>query len=68
MEKRLVELESRLAFQDDMIESLNQAVIRQQQQIERLEILSKTLAERLHGLSESAGSDQGPEHEVPPHY
>lgn len=68
MEKRLIELESRLAFQDDTIESLNDAVIRQQQQIERLEIISNTLAERLRGLSDTAGSDQGPEHEVPPHY
>ncbi len=39
MEKRLIELESRLAFQDDLIETLNEAVIRQQQQIERLEVI-----------------------------
>jgi len=68
MEKRLIELESRLAFQDDLIESLNEAVILQQKQIERLELISKTLAERLRGLSDSAGPDGSPEHEVPPHY
>ncbi len=68
MENRLIELESRLAFQDDLIENLNEAVIRQQQQIERLELISKTLAERLRGLSDSAGADDGPGHEVPPHY
>ncbi|MCF6224832.1 MAG: SlyX family protein [Xanthomonadales bacterium] len=68
MEHRLIELESRLAFQDDLIENLNEAVIRQQQQIERLELISKTLAERLRGLSDSAGADDGQGHEVPPHY
>lgn len=68
MEKRLIELESRLAFQDDLIESLNEAVILQQKQIERLELISKTLAERMRGLSDSAGSDGSPEHELPPHY
>ncbi|MCF6262698.1 MAG: SlyX family protein [Xanthomonadales bacterium] len=68
MEKRLIELESRLTFQDDLIESLNEAVIQQQKQIERLELISKTLAERLRGLSGSAGADESPGHEVPPHY
>lgn len=68
MEKRLIELESRLAFQDDLIDSLNEAVIHQQKQIERLELISKTLAERLRGLADASGSDGGPEDEVPPHY
>lgn len=68
MEKRLIELESRLTFQDDLIDNLNDAIIRQQQQIERLEIISKTLSERLRGLSDSAGSEQGQQHELPPHY
>ncbi len=65
-ESRLMELESRLAFQDDVIEKLNEAVIRQQQQIERLQAVSKGLSERLTDLADSASDAAG--HEIPPHY
>lgn len=65
-ESRLMELESRLAFQDDVIEKLNEAVIRQQQQIERLEAVSKGLSERLTDLADTASGEDG--HEIPPHY
>lgn len=34
---RIIELESRLAFQDDTIEELNGVIISQQHQIDRLE-------------------------------
>ena len=68
MDKRIIELESRLAFMDEMVEQLNDAVIHQQQQIERLEVISRTLAERLRGLSETPDSEQNPADEVPPHY
>jgi SlyX protein len=34
---RIVELETRLAFQDNTIEELNEVVINQQQQFDRLE-------------------------------
>ncbi len=68
MEQRLIELESKLAFQEDEIEKLSESIIHQQQQIERLEIISKTLAERLRGLADTAGAEASPEDEVPPHY
>ena len=69
IESRLDELESRLAFQDDHIESLNEIIARQDRELGRLELRVKTLADKLNDLMESAampGADAG--HEVPPHY
>lgn len=69
IESRLDELESRLAFQDDHIESLNEIIVRQDRELRRLELRVKTLADKLNDFAESAampGASSG--HEVPPHY
>lgn len=69
IESRLDELESRQAFQDDLIESLNQIVARQDQELARLELRVKALAEKLNELADSTalpGASSG--HETPPHY
>jgi SlyX protein len=69
IESRLDELESRQAFQDDLIESLNQIVARQDQELARLELRVKALAEKLNELADSTalpGTSSG--HEAPPHY
>lgn len=68
-ESRLEELESRLAFQDDIIETLNETVARQDRELLRLELQLKSLADKLRDLAESSsmpGETSG--HEVPPHY
>ncbi len=65
-DKRLTELETRLDFQDDVIEKLNTVLIAQQQQIEKLDAISKGLADRMHNLAEADNSES--ESEVPPHY
>jgi SlyX protein len=68
-ESRLDELESRLAFQDDMIESLNGIVARQDRELLRLELKVKALEDKLNDLAESASMPgAAPGHEVPPHY
>jgi SlyX protein len=69
IESRLEELESRLAFQDDLIDSLNEIVVRQDRELARLELRVKSLGGKLEELSDvtsAPGSAQG--HEVPPHY
>jgi len=66
---RLEELESRVAFQDDLIESLNAVVARQDRELVDLARRVKDLEARLADLSEQAslpGESGG--HEVPPHY
>ena len=66
---RLDELESRLAFQDDLIESLNEVITRQDRELARMALRIEDLSNRLTDLAEAgAGADHSPGHEVPPHY
>ncbi|WP_045223325.1 SlyX family protein [Methyloterricola oryzae] len=66
--QRLVELESRLAYQDDLVVTLNDVVSRQQLQIDRLEATVRVLLDRVQRLSALAeGADPAAE-ERPPHY
>jgi SlyX protein len=67
---RLDELESRAAFQDDLIESLNRVVARQDRELASLAQRVKDLETRLADLAEAASSALGGSggHEVPPHY
>lgn len=65
LEDRIVELESRLAFQDDTIQALNDALVEQQKLIERLQLHMQALAKR----QEEASSFSGAQEEAPPpHY
>jgi SlyX protein len=63
-EERFVDIEIKLAHQEDLVESLNQRVYEQQKQIDRLEGMLQALAEHLR-TRESA---QSPVNERPPHY
>jgi len=66
---RLDELESRAAFQDDLIEQLNQVVARQDREILALRRRLEQLESRLRELAESAGpAAAAGGHEIPPHY
>ena len=66
---RLEELESRSAFQDDLIESLNAVVTRQDREITELRRRVQALEDKLAELAEAASLPGGaPGHEVPPHY
>jgi len=66
---RLDQLESRLAFQDDLIESLNRVVARQDRELASLAQRVKALEARLTDLVEAASQPGGSAgHEVPPHY
>lgn len=61
LEERIVELESRLAFQDDTIEELNGVIISQQLQLDLLEkevkLLNKRLAELMGLLDGATGAN-----------
>lgn len=66
-EERLVKIETKLAFQEDLIDELNKTVYRQQQMLERLEATCEALARHIASLAETA-KDGTPAHEKPPHY
>ncbi len=66
--QRLDELESRLAFQDDLIESLNQVITRQDREIINMASQIKDLFTRLSEQAEPADPGSTAEHEIPPHY
>ncbi|MDF3837486.1 SlyX family protein [Cupriavidus basilensis] len=67
MESRLTELEIKVAFQDDLLETLNLAVARQQRQIDLLQEQLQALYQQMRS-SGAGGADGGPQHEIPPHY
>ena len=69
MASRLDELETRSAFQDDLIENLNAVVTRQDREIAELRRRVQALEDRLADLAEAASlPGAAPGHEVPPHY
>lgn len=67
---RLEELESRLAFQDDLIENLNGVVARQDRELLDLARRLRDLESRFNELAEAAAGPAGAAagYEVPPHY
>ena len=67
MEERLIELETRLAFQEDAIHHLNQTVADQRRQIDALEQRIEQLKQRLQSLNPSPLEGDQPE-PPPPHY
>jgi SlyX protein len=65
-EQRLVELETRFAYQDETIRVLSEALARQQREIERLQRICRELMERAT-QTQSLPANSAAE-EVPPHY
>lgn len=69
MEERLRELESQMAFQDELHGQLNDIVAKQDSEIRELRLQLIALAQRLNDIGESApGQASDPAGEVPPHY
>ena len=67
-ENRLIELEIKAAYQDDLLQTLNDIIATQQQQIGRLERAYKTIHERVDSLASKSPDDSAIQHELPPHY
>jgi SlyX protein len=66
-ESRIVELEIRQAYQEDLIQALNQVVAAQQKQIGKLEETCTVLHHKISSLA-YAGPDADVGDERPPHY
>jgi SlyX protein len=65
-EQRLIELEIKAAYQEDLLQELNKIVAQQQQQLMRLEKTCQLLYERINSLQlEKRETEIEP---PPPHY
>lgn len=64
----LIELESKIAFQEDTVHSLHQELLVHQKRIEQLQRQIMALAERLQQLPEDSGILHPEEEPPPPHY
>jgi SlyX protein len=67
-DERIIELEIKLAYQEDLLQTLNNIVGEQQQQIQRLEKTCQLLYERMKSLSTETSGNSLDVDEVPPHY
>ena len=66
-DERLVDIETKIAFQENTIKVLNDVVCKQQDEIEELQKTCKLLVSQLKELSLSS-SGNNPKDEKPPHY
>lgn len=66
MDNRLIELESRVAFQENTLQALNEVIVRQQKDIETLSRELQSLRAHLRALA--AAHEAQPGEEPPPHY
>lgn len=68
MEERLTQLESKLCLAEDLLDTLNMTVFRQQQQIEQLQAQIRLLYQQMQNNSASGAEKRDLREEIPPHY
>ena len=68
IENRLMELEIKVSYQEDLLQILNDIIAAQQQQIDRLEVAFKNVNERVQSLAAKTPEESSPNYELPPHY
>ena len=66
IEQRLTDLEVKASFTEDLVDHLNQTIVRQQAQIDRLTRELVTLREQM--AAADAGGPRSLRDELPPHY
>ena len=67
MENKIIELQSKLAFQDETINDLNEVITDQQQQLDQLREEIRLLGLRIASVAESSSTSDEKE-PPPPHY
>lgn len=65
-EDRLIDLETKLAHQEHLLNELDDALTSQQAQIAQLELFCKSLLDRIKALPDGGSADSTDER--PPHY
>ena len=68
VDERLMALEVKASFSEDLVDELNRTVARQQQQIEALARELVRLRGQVEAMGEREGGAGDPGQEVPPHY
>ncbi|KKO44625.1 SlyX [Arsukibacterium ikkense] len=68
MQQQLIELENKLAFQEDTVNSLNNELHQHQMRIEKLQQQVMLLADKLRQLPEDQGILSPEQEPPPPHY
>ena len=66
MENRVVELETKISYQEHLLQELNDVIASQQQQIDRLEQELRRIREHLKGNDSHLARPE--EESPPPHY
>ncbi len=66
-EDRIIDIEIKVARQEDMVDALNQMVYQQQKKIDELEALCSALAMHIKDMRQ-ADAERNPANERPPHY
>lgn len=64
--QRIEELETKITFQDHMIEELNQALIEQQSDLRKLTRVLESVVSQVEQIGDSSSKNDGIE--LPPHY
>lgn len=67
MEQKLADLETRIAFQDQEIQTLNEVILRQQQQLDQLAEQIRILQDRIKDMRPDLVIPESQE-TPPPHY
>ena len=66
-EDRLVDIELKIAAQEDLVDTLNRMVYQQQKKLDELETMCTALVRQLRDVRDSM-TERGPANEKPPHY
>ncbi len=66
-EERLVDIETKLAHQDQLLFELNDVVTQQQEKIMKLDELCRSLVDRIRSIGDAMPADAS-QNEQPPHY
>lgn len=66
VDKRLMDLEIKASYTEDLLDQLNQTIYRQQQDIERL--AREIVQLRIQSQDNRAGGERSASDDLPPHY
>ena len=68
IEEKIIEIETKMAFQEETIEQLNDVIIGQQKAIDKLQRQLVQLNTKIEEESQHWQSESNPVDETPPHY